>query len=213
MALIASEQDLEIGLNELMMLDTRLFPIVAAAGPLPLRLLSPGFEGLANIIVSQVISKAAASAIWRRMEAAGAISAHGFLGCSPEKVSGFGLSRAKLATLLGVAEAVTSGKLDLASFSALTPSKALSELMQLKGVGLWTAEVYLMFCEGHADIFPAGDVALRAAVGHGLKLEARPTIADTANIASAWQPWRSIAARLFWAYYANFMGRTGAPID
>ncbi|MFD1745158.1 DNA-3-methyladenine glycosylase family protein [Rhizobium helianthi] len=212
MPLIRSEQDLQAGLEALARLDGRLSPIIAKAGPLPLRLLTPGFEGLANIIVSQVISKAAASAIWRRMEASGAISAEGFLNCPPDAVNGFGLSRAKLSTLLGVAEAVDTGRLDLAALSSLAPSEALGALMQLKGVGLWTAEVYLMFCEGHADVFPAGDVALRAAVAHGLMLETRPSIAQTVAIASDWQPWRSVAARLFWAYYAAHMGRSITPL-
>jgi DNA-3-methyladenine glycosylase II len=84
-------------------------------------------------------------------------------------------------------------------------------LTAVKGVGPWTAQVYLMFCGGHADIFPAGDVALQAAVAHALDMEARPTARQLAVLSEKWSPWRSVAARLFWSYYAAITRREALP--
>lgn len=213
MAIIRDESDIQEGLRVLAALDPALEPVIAKAGPLPLRLMVPGFEGLAQIVVSQVVTKTAAAAIWGRMAACNATSASGYLACGPDEIAGFGLSRAKIACLHGAAEAVESGALDLDGLATLPPEEALARLMALKGVGAWTAEVYMMFCLGHADLFPAGDVALRAAVGRGLALDARPDIRETTKIALRWQPWRSVAARLFWAYYATDAGRDAIVAD
>ena len=109
--------------------------------------------------------------------------------------------------------AVASGRLDLAALSALPPDQALAKLTALKGVGPWTAEVYLMFCGGHADVFPSGDVALQNAVAAAFDLGARPAARELAFMAGGWSPWRSIAARLFWAYYAVKLGRGMLPVD
>lgn len=213
MPIIRNESDIQRGLEALVALDPALEPIVEKAGPVPLRLLTPGFEGLAQIIVSQVVTKAAAAAIWGRMGANSATSASGYLACQADEIASFGLSRAKIACLQGAAEAVESGALDLDGLASLPVEEALMRLMALKGVGAWTAEVYLMVCLGHADLFPAGDVALRAAVGRGLQLSGRPDIRETARIALRWQPWRSVAARLFWAYYAADAGRDAIVAD
>lgn len=213
MAMIRNESDIQEGLRVLATLDPALEPVIAKAGPVPLRLMVPGFEGLAQIIVSQVVTKAAASAIWARMAARNATSASGYLACGADEIAGFGLSRAKIACLQAVAEAVEGGTLDLDGLASLSTEEALARLMVLKGIGAWTAEVYLMFCLGHADLFPAGDVALRAAVGRGLGLGTRPGIRETAKIALRWQPWRSVAACLFWAYYATDAGRDAIVAD
>ncbi|MCJ8506760.1 DNA-3-methyladenine glycosylase [Rhizobium lemnae] len=221
MNLIRNEADIDEGLARLVEIDPFLAPVIAAAGPVPLRLHAPGFEGLAYIVVSQMISKTAANAIWARMEDKGAHSASGYLACSPELVASFGLSRAKAATLEGAARAIMNGDLDLDGLSGLSAAEAIGMLTALKGIGRWTAEVYLMFCLGERDVFPAGDVALRAAVGHALGHvlghalghEVRPSIAEVESIATRWKPYRAVAARLFWAYYATCMGRNAIPIN
>lgn len=217
MTLIRNEADIEEGLACLVEIDPLLAPVIAAAGPVPLRLHEPGFEGLAYIIVSQMISKTAANAIWARMVDKGAHSATGYLACSPELVASFGLSRAKASTLEGAARAIIHGDLDLDGLNGLSAAEAIGKLTALKGIGRWTAEVYLMFCLGERDVFPAGDVALRAAVGHALGNalghEVRPSIAEVESIATRWKPYRAVAARLFWAYYATCMGRNAIPIN
>ena len=213
MQIIRDERDIEQGLAALLEIDPRLQPVAAEAGSLPLRLREPGFEGLAHIIVSQVVSRASADAIWRKMIAGmGQVTAQGYAGLEPEAWRTFGLSRIKHETLYRVAEAVAGGSLDLHALSAESPDKALAELTSIKGIGPWTAEVYLMFCGGHADVFPAGDVALQAAVGMAFGHDARPLAKAVAREAAAWTPWRSVAARLFWAYYAVKTRRDVLPI-
>ncbi|MBY3051527.1 MULTISPECIES: DNA-3-methyladenine glycosylase family protein [Rhizobium] len=211
--IIRNDDDVRQGLEALLRLDPRLAPIVADAGPIPLRLREPGFAGLAHIIVSQMVSRASAEAIWRRMlPADGSLTAEGYALLHAEAWREFGLSRAKAETLSRIAEAVTSGRLDLSRLCLKPPGEALGELTALKGVGPWTAEVYLMFCGGHADVFPAGDVALQNAVGAAFGLAARPQAKTLAELSAVWSPWRSVAARLFWAYYATKMRRDMVPI-
>lgn len=213
MQIIRNEGDVEQGLSELLRLDPRLSVVAADAGPLPLRLREPGFAGLAHIIVSQMVSRASAEAIWRRMlPVSGELKAETYVMLHDEAWREFGLSRAKATTLSGIANAVAAGHLDLTALSVLPPSEALQALTALKGVGPWTAEVYLMFCCGHADIFPSGDVALQNAVAAAFGLAQRPQAKALAAMAEAWSPWRSVAARLFWAYYAQKLGRGLVPV-
>ncbi len=143
--------------------------------------------------------------------AMGIADAERFLALDAAAVADIGLSRAKAACLRSLAEHVVSGKLDLVAAAKLPAEEAIGILTALPGIGPWTAEVYLMFSGGHADVFPAGDVALRASVGDAFSLTARPSIAAVTEIAFAWRPWRSIAARLFWAYYAARSGRNAMP--
>ncbi|TCU18736.1 DNA-3-methyladenine glycosylase II [Rhizobium azibense] len=214
MQIIRSEADIHEGLKQLFRLDPRLADIAKEAGPIPLRLQEPGFAGLAHIIVSQMVSRASADAIWRRMALAGGVlTAESYVALPADAWRSFGLSRAKATTLSGIAEAVVSGRLDLALLSSMPPAEALAELTALKGVGPWTAEVYLMFCGGHADVFPSGDVALQNAVAAAFDLAQRPHAKVLASLAMVWSPWRSVAARLFWAYYAKKLGRGLLPVS
>ncbi len=210
--IIRDKTDIWAALEELVVLDPRLAQIRERSGPVPLRLSEPGFAGLASIIVSQMVSRASADAIWRRMTAAGPVTAEHYSALAPEVVSTFGLSRAKSKTLSHLATALVEQHFDLDAVSALEPDEAVRLLTKLPGIGPWTAEVYLMFCCGHGDIFPSGDVALQAAVGHAFAMDARPPAKELAILAGAWKPWRSVAARLFWAYYAVHMRRQVAPI-
>ncbi len=210
--IIRNDADIQIGLGELLLLDPRLIPIAEIAGPLPLRLATPGFAGLASIIVSQMVSRASADAIWRRIEAAGPVTAQTYAAFQPDIIATFGLSRAKASTLKSLSSAVLSGAIDLDGICTIEGEEALRQLIALPGIGPWTAEVYLMFCAGHADIFPSGDVALQASVGRAFAMETRPVAKALTETARSWSPYRSIAARLFWAYYAATMRREALPI-
>ncbi|MBB4955713.1 DNA-3-methyladenine glycosylase II [Agrobacterium vitis] len=210
---IQSDADIEDGLAALLRLDPRLVPIAQIAGPLPLRLSAPGFAGLVSIIVSQMVSRASAQAIWGRLAAAmGEPSPAAYLALADSALT-LGLSRAKHACLTTLSEAVVAEKINLLSVVDQPMEAAIAELTQLRGIGLWTAEVYLMFCGGHADVFPVGDVALRTAVGQGLRMETRPDIATVRHISLEWRPFRSIAARLFWAFYAQNFAREALPLQ
>lgn len=213
MRIIRGEEDIKEGLEALVLIDPRLRQIVSEAGPVPLRLIEPGFAGIAHTIVSQSVSRASAMAIWGRMIAAGEpLEADAYVALPPDAWRTFGLSRGKAETLTRVAEAVVSGALDLQGLSSESPEKALAHLTAIKGIGPWTAEVYLMFSGGHADVFPAGDVALQAAVAMAFGREIRPEAKALAAEAAAWTPWRAVAARLFWAYYAVRTKRDLLPV-
>ncbi|MBP2237190.1 DNA-3-methyladenine glycosylase II [Sinorhizobium kostiense] len=213
MRIIRTHEDIEAGLAGLLMLDARLEHVIDKAGPVPLRRAEPGYRGLANIIVSQMVSKASAAAIWKRMEGSlGEISAAAVLSLTDDDCRQFGLSRAKADTLRRVAAAAGAGEIDLDAICDREAPAAILELTAIKGVGRWTAEVYLLFCAGHPDVFPSGDVALQNAVGHALGFELRPTASEVDSLAVIWSPWRSVAARLFWAYYAQEMRRDALPV-
>lgn len=212
MRIIRNEDDIETGLRALVELDPRLVPIVEKAGPVPLRLNDPGFAGLASIVVSQMISRASAEAIWKRIAAVGPVTAETYAGLDPATIAGFGLSRAKAATLQALSTAIFEERFDPDRLCRLETADAIRAMTALPGIGPWTAEVYLMFCGGHMDIFPVKDVALQAAVGHAFGMDSRPAAKELAQISSAWSPWRSVAARLFWAYYACVMRRAVTPI-
>ncbi|WP_421400195.1 DNA-3-methyladenine glycosylase family protein [Agrobacterium fabrum] len=214
MKIITGMDDISEGLDHLARLDPALSPVIEKAGKLELRIHEPGFAGLAHIVVSQMVSRASANAIWVRILAGtgGKVTAENYLAVSEELRATFGLSRAKATTLEGLARAVTEGQVDLDGVVRKEAGAAFSELVALRGIGPWTAEVYLMFCGGHPDIFPVGDVALRSAVAHALDLEVRPDGKWLAERAALWSPWRSVAARLFWGYYANIMRRAMVPL-
>jgi len=214
MHIIRCEQDIASGLAKLLAQDARLIPIAEKAGPVPLRLQKPGYAGFADIIVSQMVSKASAAAIWKRLIAATGPepTASAILSLSDLDLRNLGLSGAKAATLRRVAAAVEDSELDLHSICTVSGQEAIRKLTSIKGIGPWTAEVYLMFSAGHPDIFPAGDVALRSAVTHALQHNDRLTERQITDIARIWSPHRSVAARLFWAYYSVEIQRNQLPV-
>jgi DNA-3-methyladenine glycosylase II len=209
---IETTDDLAEGLAWLVGTDPRLAPVIAAAGELPLRRRAGGFAGLARIVVGQQVSVASANAIWSRFETA-------FPDLSPETVGRAreprfrkaGLSAPKIRTLRAITAACRDG-LDLDGLADLPAEAAHARLCAITGIGPWTADIYLLFCLGHPDVFPAGDLALRNAVAEafGLVIPAEPRA--IAEIAAAWSPWRSVAATLFWAYYGNRKHRKVLPI-
>ena len=199
--LIETAADVAEALAALLAADPRLSRVAETAGELPLRRRSGGFEGLAHVVMGQQISIHAADAIWRRLHASiQPFTPKQFL-LAPEKVlRAAGLSGAKMRTLSGIASACGSG-LHLEALHDLPAEEAIAQLIALKGVGRWTAESYLLFCAGHPDVFPAGDIALQSAVHRGLRLRQRPDEKRLRKLAEKWSPWRGVAARLFWAYY------------
>jgi DNA-3-methyladenine glycosylase II len=204
--------DIESGLSALIALDPRLAQVAEIAGNVPLRRHPAGFESLAGIIVSQQISKASADAIFGRLKAAvDPLTPARLLEIGESGLVSAGLSRPKQKTFFAVAGACEDG-LDLEALCELPAADAIAAMTAMPGIGPWTAEVYLLFCAGHADIFPVGDIALQNAVRHAFRLGARPTPKPLTAIAERWSPHRSVAARLFWAYYANMKGRDSMPL-
>ena len=153
---------------------------------------------------------ASARAIYGRYaELPGAREAAGYLKLDEATIRGVGFSAGKYRTVRAIAEAVVAGTLDFGLVETLPASEAAAYLTAHKGIGPWTAEIYLMFCSGHPDIFPAGDLALQKAVGHALGMDHAPTARELIEIASPWSPYRHAAALLFWKYYAVVIRKAG----
>lgn len=209
---VETPADVERGLAFLRAADPRLAAVIDASGDIPLRRSEPGFASLASIVVSQQVSKQSAAAIWGRLTALiDPLDPASFIAGGEEAWREAGLSRPKQRALVAVSEAVLGGRLDLDHMCRIDGNAALAEMTAIKGVGPWTAEVYLLFAAGHPDIFPAGDIALQAAVADAFGLNERPGERQLRIMAKSWAPWRGVAARLFWAFYAATRGRVVAP--
>lgn len=182
--------------------DQRLATAILRAGEVTLRTSPSGFEGMARIVCGQQLSVASARAIWGRVEALGAITPDAYLGFDEETLRKTGLSRGKFETIRGVALAITEQGLDFSQVETMEADAAIETLTRLKGIGPWTAEIYLLFCAGHPDIFPAGDLALQKAVEHAFDLPARPLPKELIAMAANWSPHRGAAALMFWRYFS-----------
>ena len=185
-----------------------------AAGPPPLRRRQPGFAGLAWIVVGQQVSTASANAIYARLNAAFPdIEATALAAASDEALRGCGLSSPKMKTLRAIAHALESRSLDLDALSAMSAEEAHAALCAVHGIGPWTADIFLLFCLGHPDAWPAGDLALQEAARMALGLRTRPDTKKLEKIGERWRPHRGVAARLLWAYYRVMKeGRAGMAL-
>jgi DNA-3-methyladenine glycosylase II len=197
-----------IALGKLAKLDPDLARIEAEAGPLPWRVREAGFSGLLNAIVGQQISNQAAAAIWGRCcNLGGCLTPEGFLALDETALRAAGLSRPKIAHGRAVAEAFRSGVLATEALAAMPDEEAVRTISSVRGLGVWSAEIYLLFALQRNDVFPAGDLALQSATAHLKGLPARPTPAALREIATAWQPYRALAARLLWHWWRHVTGR------
>ncbi|QQR39387.1 DNA-3-methyladenine glycosylase family protein [Devosia rhizoryzae] len=195
-------------LDALVSMVPRLAPMRDAVGVVMPRVNPKQFAGMAKVISGQQISVQSAAAIWGRFSLLpGALEPETYLLLDEETVRAAGFSRSKYLTLRAMSEAVVAGELDFDEVDNLPGDEAIRRLVALRGIGPWTAEVYLLFCAAHPDIFPAGDLALLKAAHHGLGLDARPTIKEMIVIAHDWSPHRSVAALLFWRYFAALKNR------
>lgn len=188
--------------------DPTLALIERACGPLPWRVRPAGFPGLLAAIVGQQISNQAAAAIWRRVQALpGALDPAGLLRLSDDALRGAGLSRPKVAHARALAGAFAEGRLAEDALAAMPDEAAVAAISGVRGMGRWTAEVYLLFALQRPDVFPAGDLALAASLAHLRGLPARPAPGALRNMAEDWRPFRSLAARLLWHHWRHVTGR------
>jgi DNA-3-methyladenine glycosylase II len=210
---LETQDDVDAGVRRLLKQDPRLDEIAAVAGRAGLRRRPGGFAGLAQIIVAQQLSTASASAIWTRLTAA-------FDPLAPDKIrrarattlARIGLSGAKIRALKAIATDIHKNGLDLAALAELPADDAHRALTALHGVGPWTADIYLLFCLGHADAWPAGDLAVQEAMRLAFRLKARPTTKQMGPLAERWRPLRGVAALLLWTYYRALKKRDAVPI-
>lgn len=174
-------------------------------GPLPLRLRPDGFGQLLSAIVSQQVSVASARAIWGRLETAGMVSAEAVRARSEDDLRALGLSRQKAS----YAKALSEAGIDYTALRTTPTAEVIRTLLAVKGIGVWTAEIYAMFSLGRADVFAPGDLALQESARMLFDLKERPKERALRDMAQAWSPWRSVAARVLWAYYHVAKDREG----
>lgn len=203
---MTEEPDLKKGLVYLAKADDDLAKAIRLIQPIPSRSQPPGFEQLTKIIVEQQVSLASAAAIWKRMAAAiTPFTPDIVLIFSEEQLRDLGLSKQKAAYCHALAEDITSKRLSLEDLQHLNDPDVEAALTSVKGIGRWTAEIYMIACLNRQDVWPAGDVALKIAVQHLKNLETRPSLDEMDHISRNWRPYRTVAARILWRYYADIV--------
>jgi DNA-3-methyladenine glycosylase II len=182
--------------------DPDLSVVVAGLGPPPLWGRRPGFATLIHIILEQQVSLASARAAYRRLEAARSpLTPETFLTLDDSELKAIGFSRQKTSYGRNLAQAVIHGRLDMAGLGAKQDDAVRADLMSVKGIGRWTADIYLLMALGRPDVWPVGDLALAVATQKVKQLPSRPTDREMDSISKPWQPLRAVAARILWHYY------------
>ncbi len=200
------------GVQELAKRDADLAKIVSTYGPPPLWEREQGFHTLLHIILEQQVSLASAQAAYNRLAATiKPLNPENFLGLTDEKLKKIGFSRQKTSYGRALANAVSAGSLDLSGLSKQEDEAAKEQLMKVKGIGPWTADIYLLMALGRPDVWPKGDLALEVALQRLKGWGKRPTPEETLKMSVAWQPWRAVAARLLWHFYLNAPKQGASP--
>ncbi len=203
-----ADKSLQPALDALAARDPDIARCFAACGLPPVRRQKPGFAGLIHIIMAQQVSTASAAAIIGRLNAAlGTLTPAGFLALDETELKAIGLSRQKMLYGRALAEDVLARRIDLRALKAMDDDEAIAHLVQAKGIGRWTAEIYLLFALRRPDIWPADDLAVQAAAQRVKNLDARPDERTLRALGEAWRPHRSAAAHLLWHAYRH----TGLP--
>lgn len=203
--LIVTRDCLAEGADFLAAREPRFAHALGLTGPLPLRRRRDGFAALLSAIVSQQVSVASANAIWARLQAARLTSARAILRASDDDLRACGLSRQKIR----YAKALAGARIRYRALRDAPTADVIAALTEVPGIGIWTAEIYAMFSLGRADVFAAGDLALQESARLLFDLPDRPRPRAFNDMAEAWRPWRSVAARLLWAYYHVAKDREG----
>lgn len=197
-----TDQTLNQGVAYLAEVDDELARIVNEIGPPPMWAREPGFPTLVQIILEQQVSLASAQAAFSKLlESVSPLTPEAFLKQDPSELKGIGFSRQKAAYCRGLASAVLNGGLDLDGLHAMDDSSARLELMKMKGIGPWTADIYLLMALLRPDVWPAGDIALATAIQQVKGLPSRPDEEAVELFAEKWRPWRAVAARVLWHSY------------
>jgi DNA-3-methyladenine glycosylase II len=213
MRTITSISDLTEATEHVVRIEPRFARVIARTGLPALRLTEPGLKSLLRIVTDQLISLKAGEAIWRRIED----RIHPFepdtiLSLTIEQLRALGLSNAKAQTFVAVAHATKSGLLAAHTIERMSDADAAGILRSIRGIGPWTADIYLLTAMGRANAWPAGDLALQMAAQDVLQLQNRPNQRDMQRIAEPWEPVRSAAARLLWSHYRDLKGMSQAII-
>jgi DNA-3-methyladenine glycosylase II len=209
-----SDADLQAGLARLIAADPRLVPVAEKAGAFSLRRREAGFAGLCAIVCGQQLSTASAAAIRDRLFKAFDPFHHDTVRkARSDKLKRLGLSAPKIKSIREIGKAVARGRIDLTAVGEMDADAAHAALVALHGIGPWSADIYLLFCLGHSDAFPAGDLAVQESARIAFGLRKRPDAKALAKLAQAWRPWRGVAAHLLWAYYHAVKKRDVVPVQ
>lgn len=203
--IIETDADVAEGMAALCAMDPVMETAYGLTGPLPLRRRADGFDQLFSAIVGQQVSVASAGAVWRKIEAAGLDAPAAVLAADDDALRSVGLSRQKIR----YARELAGAGIDYVALRDLPDAEVIKTLVAVPGIGPWTAEVYAMFSLGRADVFAPGDLAMQEAARSLYDLPERPKEAAFRKMAEQWAPWRAVAARLLWAYYAYEKERDG----
>ncbi|MCJ7626703.1 MAG: hypothetical protein MUO76_24695 [Anaerolineaceae bacterium] len=199
-----SPQTYALALRELSDHDPILAEIRGCFGDPPMWDRPQGFPTLVHIILEQQVSLASANAAFNKLlDAVSHLTPECLLKLDDLTMKAVGFSRQKAGYVRDLARAISSGGLDLKRLESMDSERVRVELMKIRGIGHWTADIYLLMCLLRADIWPRGDLALAAAVQEVFDLESRPSYDELDTIALKWKPWRAAAARLFWHYYLS----------
>ena len=194
--------------------DADLASVVAAFGPPPLWERATGFPTLIHIILEQQVSLASARAAFDRLCAAvSPLTPAGFLTLDDATLKAVGFSRQKTGYGRALAQAVLEGELDLEALEGVEDGLVREQLTRVKGLGHWSADIYLLMALGRPDVWPRGDLALAAAAQEVKRLSQRPTSEDLARLAQGWRPWRSVAARILWHAYLSSRATPGGRAE
>ncbi|HYG79560.1 MAG TPA: hypothetical protein VD861_04190 [Pyrinomonadaceae bacterium] len=199
-----TEASLSRGLSRLAAVDADLGRILEEYGRPPMWEREQGFPTLVLIMLEQQVSLASALAAYNRLLAhASPLTPESFLALDDATLKRAGFSRQKIAYVRHLAQLVAEGELDLTALAGLSDEEARARLLRVKGIGPWTAEIYLLRALLRADAWPAGDLALAVAAQQVKRLPSRPTPSELEELSLAWKPWRAVAARLLWHHYLN----------
>ncbi len=209
---LLTEETLAAAVAALAERDADLAAVVARFGPPPLWARPPGFATLAYVILEQQVSLASARAAFNRLQVAlDQVTPEGFLTLDDETLRRIGFSRQKTGYVRGLAQVLATGGLDLAALEEMEDAAAQRALLALRGVGPWTANIYLLMALRRPDAWPAGDLGLQVAAQEVKGLRKRPGPDALEALAEPWRPWRAAAARILWHHYLSLRRPAGAP--
>lgn len=199
-----SAEAIVAGLDTIATREPAIARALASAGYPEPRIRETGYRTLLRTIVGQQVSVAAAASVWRKLEAllGDDVPPHALLEQDFDALRACGLSRQKQGYARSLCELVISGELDLDKLPE-DDEEAIAQLVKIKGIGRWSAEIYLLFAEGRADIWPAGDLAVQIGIGKIMGLDERPSEKATRELAEDWRPHRGAIAIMTWHCYNN----------
>jgi len=192
------------GLQSLIAKDTDLAKVVKRLGQPPMWEREPGFPTLVHIILEQQVSLASAKAAFQRLKnSVCMLTPDRFLKLSDAELKAVGFSRQKIGYCRDLAESIVEGRIDPDALKKMSESAVKTKLLKIKGIGPWTADIYLLMVLLRPDIWPVGDLALAQAVYDVKNLSSIPSTSEMDKIGAGWKPWRAIAARILWSHYLN----------